>query len=186
MNKAWNRKGVIVVTIFLFSLLLSLAGMNAQPLDAGSGLESIDLNSEAVRHDGKAGTQDETAEPSKGDELMNQAEQDRRVDYIEFLTTDIEKTKEFYSTVFGWEFTDYGPEYTSFTDGRMTGGFVLAAEVSTGYPLVVLYSTDLEGIRDKVVENGGKVVRDIFEFPGGRRFHFTDPGGNELAIWSDR
>jgi catechol 2,3-dioxygenase-like lactoylglutathione lyase family enzyme len=72
---------------------------------------------------------------------MSQAEQDRRVDYIEFLTTEIEETKRFYSEVFGWEFTDFGPDYASFTDGRITGGFSVAAEVPAGGPLVVIYST---------------------------------------------
>ncbi|HEX9691292.1 MAG TPA: VOC family protein [Gemmatimonadales bacterium] len=117
---------------------------------------------------------------------MNQTEQDRRVDYIEFLTTNIHDTKKFYSKVFGWAFTDYGPDYTSFTDGRLAGGFRAEAEVSKGGPLVVLYATDLEGIQGQVTENGGLVVRETFEFPGGRRFHFTDPSGNELAVWSDR
>ncbi len=128
----------------------------------------------------------EGAATSRGDELMSQAEQDRRVDYIEFPTTNIEETKRFYSEVFGWEFTDYGPEYTSFTDGRLAGGFSVATEVPAGGPLVVLYSTSLAEIRDRVSESGGQIVREIFEFPGGRRFHFTDPGGNELAVWSDR
>jgi uncharacterized protein len=122
----------------------------------------------------------------KGDELMSQAEQDRRVDYIEFATTNLAETKRFYSTVFNWEFTDYGPDYTSFTDGRLAGGFAVASEVSVGGPLVVLYSTDLEQIETRVSESGGQIVREIFEFPGGRRFHFTDPSGNELAVWSDR
>ncbi len=122
----------------------------------------------------------------KGDEFMSQAEQDRRVDYIEFATTNIAETKKFYSTVFGWEFTDYGPTYTSFTDGRLAGGFAVASEVSVGGPLVVLYSTNLEKIETRVGESGGQIVREIFEFPGGRRFHFTDPSGNELAVWSDR
>ena len=117
---------------------------------------------------------------------MSQSEQDRRVDYIEFLTTDVEETKRFYSKVFGWEFTDYGPEYTSFTDGRLAGGFSAAAEVPTGGPLVVLYSTHLADIKAQVAESGGQIVRETFEFPGGRRFHFTDPSGNELAVWSDR
>jgi len=117
---------------------------------------------------------------------MSQAEQDRRVDYIEFTATDIERTKQFYSDVFGWEFTDYGPDYTSFSDGRLAGGFAVAGEVSAGGPLVVLYSTNLEEIATRIGENGGVIVREIFEFPGGRRFHFTDPSGNELAVWSDR
>ena len=117
---------------------------------------------------------------------MNQAEQDRRVDYIEFGTTNIEETKKFYSAVFGWEFTDYGPEYTSFTDGRLGGGFTVASEVAPGGPLVVLYATTLEAIEATIKENGGRIVKDTFEFPGGRRFHFADPSGNELAVWSDR
>lgn len=117
---------------------------------------------------------------------MSQAEQDRRVDYIEFLSTNIEETKRFYTDIFGWEFTDYGPEYTSFTDGRLAGGFSAASEVQAGGPLVVLYSTSLEQIAALITENGGKIVRETFEFPGGRRFHFADPSGNELAVWSDR
>ena len=128
----------------------------------------------------------EAAETSRRDELMSQAEQDRRVDYIEFPTTNIGETKLFYSEVFGWEFTDYGPDYTSFTDGRLAGGFAAAPDVAVGGPLVVLYATNLEEIEVHVGESGGKIVREIFEFPGGRRFHFTDPGGNELAVWSDR
>ena len=117
---------------------------------------------------------------------MSQAEQDRRVDYIEFGATDIGETKRFYSEIFGWEFTDYGPEYTSFHDGRLAGGFSAAPEVTPGGPLVVLYSTNLEGTEAKIKEAGGRIVRETFEFPGGRRFHFSDPSGNELAVWSDR
>ena len=101
---------------------------------------------------------------------MSQAEQDRRVDYIEFLSTDIEETKSFYSEVFGWEFTDYGPDYTSFTDGRLAGGFSVATEVRAGGPLVVLYSTNLAEIETRVSENGGQIVRETFEFPGGDAF----------------
>ena len=135
---------------------------------------------------GQATIPGETSETSGRDEIVNQAEQDRRVDYIEFQTTNIEETKRFYSDVFGWEFTDYGPDYTSFTDGRLAGGFSVAAEVTAGGPLVVLYSTNLVEIEARVSEVGGQIVREIFEFPGGRRFHFTDPSGNELAVWSDR
>ena len=117
---------------------------------------------------------------------MNQSEQDRRVDYIEFQTTNIEDTKKFYSAIFGWKFTDYGLEYTSFTDGRVGGGFALAPSVVSGGPLIVLYATNLKEIEAGIKENGGKIVRDTFEFPDGRRFHFTDPSGNELAVWSDQ
>ncbi len=128
----------------------------------------------------------ETADAPSGDEPMSQAEHDRRVDYVEFLATDIKATKAFYTRVFGWQFTDYGPTYTSFADGRLAGGFTAAEEVKPGGPLVVIYATDLEGIETEVRDAGGKIVKEIFEFPGGRRFHFTDPSGNELAVWSDR
>lgn len=117
---------------------------------------------------------------------MSQAEHDRRVDYVEFASTNIEQTKRFYSEIFGWEFTDYGPEYTSFTDGRLAGGFRAAPEAPAGGPLVVIYATNLAAVEAQVRDAGGKIVREIFEFPGGRRFHFTDPSGNELAVWSDR
>lgn len=116
---------------------------------------------------------------------MSQREQDRRIDYIEFAVTDIAAAKAFYSAVFDWSFTDYGPEYTSFHDGRLGGGLRQAARVEQGGPLVVLYATDLEAIEEVIKGNGGRIVRDTFEFPGGRRFHFTDPAGNELAVWSD-
>lgn len=122
----------------------------------------------------------------RSEEVMSQPEQDRRVDYIEFQTTNIEETQRFYSAVFGWEFTDYGPDYTSFTDGRLGGGFTVAPQVAAGGPLVVLYATNLEEIEAKISESGGRIVRETFEFPGGRRFHFADPSGNELAVWSDR
>ena len=117
---------------------------------------------------------------------MSQAEKDRCMDYIEFPATNLEKTKKFYSETFGWKFTDHGQEYTSFTDGRMAGGFRTDKEVLAGGALVVLYSTNLEAIEARVKKNGGRIVQDAFEFPGGRRFHFEDPNGNELAVWSDR
>jgi predicted enzyme related to lactoylglutathione lyase len=137
-------------------------------------------------NNGRTAVRADAADTSSAEESMSQAEQDRRVDYIEFTATDIERTKQFYSEVFGWEFTDYGPDYSSFSDGRLAGGFTVAAEVSAGGPLVVLYSTNLEEIATRIRDNGGQIVREIFEFPGGRRFHFTDPSGNELAVWSDR
>ncbi len=116
--------------------------------------------------------------------LMN--ENDKRIDYIELPTEDIDEAKRFYGEVFGWTFVDYGPEYTSFNDGRLDGGFRKEPEVQRGGPLIVIYSINLEDIRDNVKTAGGTIVQDIFEFPGGRRFHFTDPSGNELAIWSDK
>jgi predicted enzyme related to lactoylglutathione lyase len=110
---------------------------------------------------------------------------DRRIDYIEFPATDIAQVKEFYIQVFGWKFTDYGPDYTSFEDGRLAGGFWKAAPASRGGTLVVIYAADLEGIEKQVRAAGGTIVKEIFSFPGGRRFHFTDPSGNELAVWSE-
>lgn len=117
---------------------------------------------------------------------MSQAEQDRRIDYVEFPTNDMSETKRFYEGIFGWTFTDYGPGYASFHDGRLGGGFSTERKVADGGPLVVLYGANLEEIEAKVVEHGGEIVQETFEFPGGRRFHFTDPSGNELAVWSDR
>lgn len=114
---------------------------------------------------------------------------DQRIDYIEFSVSDIAHSREFYGTAFGWSFTDYGPEYCSFDDGRLSGGFALAADdkgrVHTGGPLVILYADDLEETQRRVEKAGGKIVKPIYSFPGGRRFHFTDPNGYELAVWSD-
>jgi predicted enzyme related to lactoylglutathione lyase len=116
---------------------------------------------------------------------MDQQGHNFQMDYIEFPATDIEATKRFYSAVFGWTFTDYGPNYTSFHDGRLGGGFTMSAKPVKGGPLVVLYARDLEAAQQKVVQSGGKLLIETFEFPGGRRFHFADPNGNELAVWSE-
>lgn len=107
------------------------------------------------------------------------------MDYVEFPATDIAATKKFYETAFGWKFKDYGSDYTSFHDGRLSGGFTTVRLVARGGPLVVLYAADLEATVAKVKECGGKITAVPFEFPGGRRFHFTDPSGNELAVWSE-
>jgi uncharacterized protein len=108
-----------------------------------------------------------------------------RMDYIEFPSTDIVKTKAFYTEVFGWKFTDYGPDYTSFEDGRLGGGFSKDRKDVSGGPLIVLYAGDLAACEAKVKAAGGKILKPVFEFPGGRRFHFADPSGNELAVWSE-
>lgn len=118
-------------------------------------------------------------------------EHDLQIDYIEFPATDTEATKRFYQQVFGWKFQDYGPDYTSFLDGRLAGGFTKAAQPiapsggKTSGPLIVIYAASLEEIYGEVKAAGGKIVKEIFGFPGGRRFHFTDPNGNELAVWSE-
>jgi predicted enzyme related to lactoylglutathione lyase len=107
------------------------------------------------------------------------------IDYIEFTVRDIAAAKRFYTAAFGWAFTDYGPGYAGIQgrDGEV-GGLREDEDVRTGGPLVVLYSTDLEASRQAVLSAGGTVVREPFAFPGGRRFQFLDPSGNELAVWS--
>lgn len=96
---------------------------------------------------------------------VDQENRENQIEYIEFNTTDIAATKKFYSAVFGWRFTDYGPDYTSFEDGRLSGGFATAEAVGTGGPLVVIYATDLPAVEAKVKENSGSVVKTIFS-PG--------------------
>jgi predicted enzyme related to lactoylglutathione lyase len=110
---------------------------------------------------------------------------DAQVDYIELPAKDLIRTKAFYEQAFGWKFTDYGPDYTSFEDGRLSGGFTKDLHVVSGGPLIVIYGYDLAATERKVLEAGGLISRATFSFPGGRRFHFTDPNGNELAVWSD-
>lgn len=114
------------------------------------------------------------------------ATNDRRIDYIEFAATDLGRTKEFYTRVFGWVFTDYGDAYTAFEDGRLSGGFYQAPSVAAGGPLVVMYAADLASVQRAIEQAGGQVVRPVFDFPGGRRFHFSDPSGNVLAVWSEK
>jgi len=110
------------------------------------------------------------------------------INYIEIPTRDISATKRFFNEVFGWEFVDYGPDYCSFSNEGVDGGFFksdLTASTSTGSVLVVLYSAKLEDTQSKVEASGGKITKPIYSFPGGRRFHFTDPNGNEFAVWSE-
>jgi D-aminopeptidase len=117
---------------------------------------------------------------------MGQEEHDKRVDYVEIPVTDMAAAKAFYGAVFGWKMQDWGPDYASFEDGRLAGGFRLEEKVSRGGPLIVMYAVDLEEVEAGVRSNGGSIVQEIFSFPGGHRFHFTDPSGNELAVWSDQ
>src|ERR1700747_2624854 len=98
-----------------------------------------------------------------------------KIDYIEFQAADIAATRKFFEQLFGWKFTDYGPDYTSFEDGRIAGGFRTsnqAPKLDSGGVLVVLYHPELEKVRQRVIDLGGKITQDIFSFPGGRRFHF--------------
>ena len=111
-----------------------------------------------------------------------------KINYIEIPAKNIETTKAFFNEVFGWSFVDYGPEYCSFSDQGVDGGFFksdLVVATSNGSPLIVLYADSLEATQTKVKQAGGKIIQAIFSFPGGRRFHFTDPNGNEFAVWSE-
>src|ERR1700674_4626167 len=116
---------------------------------------------------------------------MANTAQNLRIDYIEFPALDTGKTKAFYSQVFGWKFEDYGPNYNSFQDGRLSGGSTTATPAAKGGPLVVIYATDLAVVEAKIKAAGGAIVKETFSFPGGRRFHFSDPSGNVLAVWSE-
>lgn len=116
---------------------------------------------------------------------MNQHE---KINYVEFPATDIEATKAFFNQVFGWEFVDYGPEYTAFSDEGLDGGFfksTLSATTKNGSALIVIYSNNLQQTLTKIKSAGGAILKPIFTFPGGHRFHFSDPSGNEFAVWSD-
>jgi predicted enzyme related to lactoylglutathione lyase len=116
---------------------------------------------------------------------MSEPKPESQIDYIELPARDIARTKEFYSGVFGWKFEDYGPHYTSFHDGRIAGGFTTEAPAPSRGLLLVIYAGDLAAFQKKIEAAGGKIVKETFSFPGGRRFHFADPNGNELAVWSD-
>lgn len=112
--------------------------------------------------------------------------QDNHINYVEFLAHDLEKIKAFYTAAFGWTFTDYGPAYTAFSDSGLEGGFEKTEDEIVNGALVVLYHKDLELVQQNVIDAGGTISKEIFSFPGGRRFHFADPSGNELAVWSDK
>lgn len=109
-----------------------------------------------------------------------------RINYIEFQARNLDAIKAFYAATFGWKFTDYGPEYIAFNDGSLEGGFAKGDTKSAGSPLVILYSENLEAAVESVKKNGGTIAEPIFSFPGGRRFHFADPSGNVLGIWSEK
>lgn len=111
-----------------------------------------------------------------------------KINYVEFPASDLPATKAFFTAAFGWSFEDFGPGYTAFSDQGLDGGFFQSdnrSSAESGAALIVFYSTDLEQTLDKIVTAGGNITKPIFSFPGGRRFHFTEPGGNELAVWSD-
>ena len=116
---------------------------------------------------------------------MNEHE---KINYIEFPAKNIAATKAFFSAAFGWSFVDYGPEYIAFSNAGIDGGFFksdLTVSAVSGSALIVFYSKDLEHTQSKVESVGGSIIKPIYSFPGGRRFHFGDPNGNEYAVWSD-
>lgn len=111
-----------------------------------------------------------------------------KMNYVEFPARDLGATKAFFQSVFGWSFTDYGPEYTAFENEGLDGGFFqsdLASSTDKGAALIVFYSNQLETTLAKVQEAGGSILKPIYAFPGGRRFHFAEPSGNEFAVWSE-
>lgn len=111
-----------------------------------------------------------------------------KIDYLELPAINIQATKAFFSKVFGWEFVDYGNEYCAFLNAGIDGGFYqsdLSANTENGSVLVVFYSDNLQATLSKIRNAGGIIVKPIFDFPGGQRFHFIEPGGNEFAVWSD-
>ena len=110
--------------------------------------------------------------------------EDGKIDYVELPGLELAAAKAFYARAFGWAFIDYGPTYAAFSEG-IDGGFQGDPGEQPAKPLVVLYTHDLEAMVARVRAAGGAVTRPIFTFPGGRRFHFRDPSGNELAVWSE-
>ena len=114
--------------------------------------------------------------------------QHEKINYVEFPARDLTVAKRFFKEVFDWSFTDFGDEYTAFSDAGLKGGFFKADVCSSsdqGAALIVFYSPELERTLANIEKAGGVVVKPIFAFPGGRRFHFTDPNGNEFAVWSE-
>jgi predicted enzyme related to lactoylglutathione lyase len=127
----------------------------------------------------------------KGEASLAKSRDDQRIDYVEFSVGDIGRSRNFYGEAFGWSFKDYGPSYCEFSDGRLTGGFALRGNgipgrINGGGPLVILYARDLDETRSRIEQVGGEILMPAYSFPGGRRFHFADPDGYELAVWSDR
>jgi predicted enzyme related to lactoylglutathione lyase len=119
---------------------------------------------------------------------MSSEDKANKIDYVEIPATgaeDFARTRQFYADVFGWGYKSWGDIYADTDNSGVKSGINADAGNNARAPLVVIYTPDLEAMQDKVRAEGGEITKDIFSFPGGRRFHFRDPSGNELAIWSD-
>ena len=110
----------------------------------------------------------------------------KTINYVEFKANNLQKIKDFYSNVFSWTFTDYGSTYIAFSNSGLEGGFELTINPIVNGALIVLYDDNLDEIQSEIINAEGKISKATFEFPGGKRFHFLDPSGNELAVWSDK
>lgn len=111
-----------------------------------------------------------------------------KLNYLEYAAVDLGATKAFFEKVFTWTFIDYGDDYTAFSDQGLDGGFYRADHQSrsdSGGALAIFWSDDLEATLKKIKSAGGVIIKPTFDFPGGRRFHFTEPSGNEFAVWGD-
>lgn len=128
-----------------------------------------------------AACDDPFAYPTAREAIMTRT--NNHVDYVEFAAQDLSAVKRFYSAAFGWEFQDWGETYISFSGAGLDGGFRGGEKPASGGALVILYADDLEASEKRVIEAGGEIT-ERHEFPGGRRFHFRDPGGNVLGVWT--
>ena len=120
---------------------------------------------------------------------MKTESRENRIDYVEFPAPSKEShaaAKQFYSNVFGWSYQSWGDDYSDTKDSGISSGISSASEQRTAKPLVVLYSADLEATLARVVKAGGEISKTIISFPGGRRFHYVDPAGNEMGVWSEK
>jgi predicted enzyme related to lactoylglutathione lyase len=122
--------------------------------------------------------------------MAEPAHRHHALDYVEISVTDVGEARKFYSSAFGWVFNEYGPDYAGIQDpaqpGAEVGGLARASHVRQGGPLILLFSDDLDASASAVVAAGGRITNGPYDFPGGRRFHFTDPSGNELGVWAER
>lgn len=112
-----------------------------------------------------------------------------KLDYVEYPAVNLEATRNFFREVFGWTFEEFGPDYCAFAGQGLDGGFYrseLYSSTRNGSALLVFYSSDLEATLAKIERAGGRIEKPVFAFPGGRRFHFSEPSGNEFAVWSDQ